>query len=156
MDISREGNLFSLKKSTCLSDSVLLIILAHGPDNTQPRLINSQSIDLTEYLTLVKFIRNSLHIKDSLITLQAASFYCDKMGFEPLAYKGLETGSREVVSHVIRQDKVCSRTSWADGINKHSPVWFYSLSTIYHPPSLSTDNICVSVSTKSWKWRQVF
>uniref|UniRef100_A0A8C4GVJ3 4-hydroxyphenylpyruvate dioxygenase n=1 Tax=Dicentrarchus labrax TaxID=13489 RepID=A0A8C4GVJ3_DICLA len=36
---------------------------------------------------------------------QAASFYCDKMGFEPLAYKGLETGSREVVSHVIRQDK---------------------------------------------------
>ncbi|KAF3841290.1 hypothetical protein F7725_007152 [Dissostichus mawsoni] len=27
------------------------------------------------------------------------------MGFEPLAYKGLETGSREVVSHVIRQDK---------------------------------------------------
>ncbi|XP_061753994.1 4-hydroxyphenylpyruvate dioxygenase [Nerophis ophidion] len=37
---------------------------------------------------------------------QAASFYCNKMGFEPLAYKGLETGSREVVSHVIRQDKI--------------------------------------------------
>uniref|UniRef100_A0A3Q0RYL6 4-hydroxyphenylpyruvate dioxygenase n=1 Tax=Amphilophus citrinellus TaxID=61819 RepID=A0A3Q0RYL6_AMPCI len=37
---------------------------------------------------------------------QAASFYCDKMGFEPLAYKGLETGSREVVSHVIRQNKI--------------------------------------------------
>ncbi|XP_034538981.1 4-hydroxyphenylpyruvate dioxygenase isoform X1 [Notolabrus celidotus] len=37
---------------------------------------------------------------------QAASFYCGKMGFEPLAYKGLETGSREVVSHVIRQDKI--------------------------------------------------
>ncbi|XP_070773668.1 4-hydroxyphenylpyruvate dioxygenase [Enoplosus armatus] len=37
---------------------------------------------------------------------QAASFYCDKMGFEPLAYKGLETGNREVVSHVIRQDKI--------------------------------------------------
>ncbi|XP_036381662.1 4-hydroxyphenylpyruvate dioxygenase [Megalops cyprinoides] len=37
---------------------------------------------------------------------QAAVFYCDKMGFEPLAYKGLETGSREVVSHVIRQDKI--------------------------------------------------
>lgn len=33
------------------------------------------------------------------------------MGFEPLAYKGLETGSREVVSHVVRQDKVESRTS---------------------------------------------
>ncbi|XP_041865187.1 4-hydroxyphenylpyruvate dioxygenase [Melanotaenia boesemani] len=37
---------------------------------------------------------------------QASSFYCDKMGFEPLAYKGLETGSREVVSHAIRQDKI--------------------------------------------------
>lgn len=38
--------------------------------------------------------------------IQAASFYCNKMGFEPLAYKGLETGSREVVSHVIKQGKV--------------------------------------------------
>ncbi|XP_048873388.1 4-hydroxyphenylpyruvate dioxygenase isoform X1 [Brienomyrus brachyistius] len=37
---------------------------------------------------------------------QAAVFYCDKMGFEPLAYKGLETGSREIVSHVIKQDKI--------------------------------------------------
>uniref|UniRef100_A0A2I3GA33 4-hydroxyphenylpyruvate dioxygenase n=1 Tax=Nomascus leucogenys TaxID=61853 RepID=A0A2I3GA33_NOMLE len=37
---------------------------------------------------------------------QAASFYCSKMGFEPLAYRGLETGSREVVSHVIKQGKV--------------------------------------------------
>ncbi|XP_017316157.2 4-hydroxyphenylpyruvate dioxygenase [Ictalurus punctatus] len=37
---------------------------------------------------------------------QAAVFYCHKMGFEPLAYKGLETGSREMVSHVIKQDKI--------------------------------------------------
>ncbi|XP_028277024.1 4-hydroxyphenylpyruvate dioxygenase [Parambassis ranga] len=37
---------------------------------------------------------------------QAASFYCDKMGFEPLAYKGLETGSREMVSHAIKQDQI--------------------------------------------------
>lgn len=37
---------------------------------------------------------------------QAASYYCNKMGFEELAYRGLETGSREVVSHVIKQDKV--------------------------------------------------
>ncbi|KAJ1093167.1 hypothetical protein NDU88_006274 [Pleurodeles waltl] len=37
---------------------------------------------------------------------QAASFYCNKMGFEPFAYKGLETGSREVVSHVVKQDKI--------------------------------------------------
>ncbi|TRY57217.1 hypothetical protein DNTS_003290 [Danionella cerebrum] len=37
---------------------------------------------------------------------QAAVFYCDKFGFEPFAYKGLETNSREVVSHAIRQDKI--------------------------------------------------
>lgn len=28
------------------------------------------------------------------------------MGFEPYAYRGLETGSREVVSHVVKQDKI--------------------------------------------------
>ncbi|KAI7813180.1 4-hydroxyphenylpyruvate dioxygenase [Triplophysa rosa] len=37
---------------------------------------------------------------------QATVFYCDKFGFEPLAYKGLETGSREVVSHAVKQDKI--------------------------------------------------
>ncbi|KAG8012209.1 4-hydroxyphenylpyruvate dioxygenase, partial [Nibea albiflora] len=37
---------------------------------------------------------------------QAASYYCNKLGFEPLAYQGLETGSRDVVSHVVRQGKI--------------------------------------------------
>ncbi|CAG7833828.1 unnamed protein product [Allacma fusca] len=37
---------------------------------------------------------------------QAASFYCTRMGFEPLAYKGLETGSRQVAAHVVRQNKI--------------------------------------------------
>lgn len=37
---------------------------------------------------------------------QAASYYCHKLGFEPVAYQGLETGSREVVSHVVRQGKI--------------------------------------------------
>ncbi|XP_053328651.1 4-hydroxyphenylpyruvate dioxygenase [Spea bombifrons] len=37
---------------------------------------------------------------------QAASFYCNKLGFEPWAYKGLETGSRDLVSHVVKQDKI--------------------------------------------------
>ncbi|KAH8037132.1 hypothetical protein HPB51_008814 [Rhipicephalus microplus] len=37
---------------------------------------------------------------------QAASFYCTKMGFEYLCYKGLETGSRKVVSHAVRQNKI--------------------------------------------------
>uniref|UniRef100_A0A8P4JVE9 4-hydroxyphenylpyruvate dioxygenase n=1 Tax=Dicentrarchus labrax TaxID=13489 RepID=A0A8P4JVE9_DICLA len=37
---------------------------------------------------------------------QAASYYCNKLGFEPLAYQGLETGTREVVSHAVRQGKI--------------------------------------------------
>uniref|UniRef100_A0A9J8D5L0 4-hydroxyphenylpyruvate dioxygenase n=1 Tax=Cyprinus carpio carpio TaxID=630221 RepID=A0A9J8D5L0_CYPCA len=37
---------------------------------------------------------------------QAASYYCTKLGFEPLAYRGLETGSRDVVSHVVKQGKI--------------------------------------------------
>lgn len=38
--------------------------------------------------------------------LQAASWFCVRFGFEPCAYRGLETGSREVVSHVIKQNKI--------------------------------------------------
>ncbi|KHN71548.1 4-hydroxyphenylpyruvate dioxygenase, partial [Toxocara canis] len=37
---------------------------------------------------------------------QAAFWYCTNFGFEPFAYKGLETGSRLIASHAIRQDKV--------------------------------------------------
>uniref|UniRef100_H2YR56 4-hydroxyphenylpyruvate dioxygenase n=1 Tax=Ciona savignyi TaxID=51511 RepID=H2YR56_CIOSA len=33
---------------------------------------------------------------------QAASHYCTHMGFEPYAYMGLETGERNIVSHVVR------------------------------------------------------
>jgi len=37
---------------------------------------------------------------------QAASFYITRFGFEPLAYRGLETGSRDVATHVIRQNEI--------------------------------------------------
>lgn len=37
---------------------------------------------------------------------QAASFYCTRFGFERVAYRGLETNDRQVVSHVVRQDKI--------------------------------------------------
>lgn len=38
--------------------------------------------------------------------VQAASYYCTRLGFEPLAYKGLETGCRKFAAHVVRQNKV--------------------------------------------------
>jgi len=37
---------------------------------------------------------------------QAASHYVSRMGFRRVAYKGLETGSRAIASHVIRNGKV--------------------------------------------------
>lgn len=49
---------------------------------------------------------NGFNICVMCFSSQAASFYCNKLGFEPLAYCGLETGSREVVSHVVKQGKV--------------------------------------------------
>lgn len=37
---------------------------------------------------------------------QAASYYISRMGFERIAFKGLETGSRVAASHVVSNGKV--------------------------------------------------
>lgn len=37
---------------------------------------------------------------------QAATFYIARFGFKPFAYKGLETGSRDIVTHVIKQNNI--------------------------------------------------
>ncbi|MBL7943902.1 MAG: 4-hydroxyphenylpyruvate dioxygenase [Flavobacteriales bacterium] len=37
---------------------------------------------------------------------QAAHYYMSAWGFQPLAYKGLETGSKDTVSYVLEQDKI--------------------------------------------------
>lgn len=37
---------------------------------------------------------------------QAASYYSTRFGFEPVAYRGLETGHREIATHVVRQDRI--------------------------------------------------
>jgi 4-hydroxyphenylpyruvate dioxygenase len=37
---------------------------------------------------------------------QAALYYQHCWGFQPLAYRGLETGSKDTVSYVLRQDKI--------------------------------------------------
>lgn len=43
-----------------------------------------------------------------IASAQAASFYCARMGFEPLGYRGLETGSRKIASRAIKQNQVLS------------------------------------------------
>lgn len=35
-----------------------------------------------------------------------SSWFCARFGFEEVAYKGLETGSRQVVSHVVQQGRI--------------------------------------------------
>lgn len=35
---------------------------------------------------------------------QAASHYCIRFGFQPFAYKGLETGERKVACHAVKQN----------------------------------------------------
>lgn len=37
---------------------------------------------------------------------QAATFYIARYGFKPYAYKGLETGSKDIVTHVVRQNNI--------------------------------------------------
>lgn len=37
---------------------------------------------------------------------QAAYYYMSAWGFQPLAYRGLETGSKDTVSYVLEQDKI--------------------------------------------------
>eukprot|EP01133_Synstelium_polycarpum_P001481 gene1481-1719_t len=38
--------------------------------------------------------------------MQAAAWYIARFGFENVAYRGLETGDREYVTHVIKHDKI--------------------------------------------------
>lgn len=37
---------------------------------------------------------------------QAASWYCTRLGFKHFLYKGLETGERNVVEHVVKQNNI--------------------------------------------------
>ena len=51
---------------------------------------------------------------------QAAHYYKTAFGFQSFAYKGLETGSRDEVSYVIKQDKI--RLVLTTPLNSKSPI----------------------------------
>lgn len=51
---------------------------------------------------------------------QSAHFYKTAFGFQSLAYKGLETGSRDEVSYVLVQDKI--RLVLTSPLNSESPI----------------------------------
>lgn len=70
----------------------------------------------------------------------AASFYCARFGFEYLAYRGLETGYRNAVSHVVRHGKVS--VSWC-GL-----VWSCGLHVGCSRPFALADCVCVFDTTE--------
>lgn len=51
---------------------------------------------------------------------QAAHYYKTAFGFQSLAYSGLETGNRESVSYVLKQDKI--RLVLTTALNSKSPI----------------------------------
>ncbi|MBT8376042.1 MAG: VOC family protein, partial [Bacteroidia bacterium] len=51
---------------------------------------------------------------------QSAHYYKTAFGFQSYAYKGLETGSRDQVSYVLKQDKI--RLVLTTPLNSKSPI----------------------------------
>ncbi len=56
-----------------------------------------QAVDCTGFDHLHFWVGNAF---------QAAAYYITRLGFEPYAYRGLETGSRSVTTQVLRQDGI--------------------------------------------------
>lgn len=77
---------------------------------------------------------------------QSAYYYITAWGFEPVAYAGLETGSRETVSYVLKQDKITlvltSPLTPNGPINDHINR---------HGDGVKTIALWVDDATKSWK-----
>lgn len=70
-----------------------------------------------------------------LMVSQAASYYCTRLGFEPFMYKGLETGSRQVAAHVVKQNKVShSMAQCLFGVSRDcvSHEYFFFFLVVYH------------------------
>ena len=67
---------------------------------------------------------------------QAASYYITRMGFKRIAYRGLETGSRAICSHVIRNGEITfiltSPLRSLDQIDRFTPEEQDKLREIHH------------------------
>ncbi|KAL2217552.1 4-hydroxyphenylpyruvate dioxygenase [Thermoascus aurantiacus ATCC 26904] len=71
-----------------------------APSAISPESSPNQSLDLNSY-------RGYDHVHWYVGNAkQAASFYVTRMGFERIAYRGLETGSRAICSHVVRNGDI--------------------------------------------------
>ena len=77
---------------------------------------------------------------------QAAYYYKSAFGFQSYAYKGLETGSRDVVSYVLNQDKI--RIVLTTPLNSKSVINDH---IVKHGDGVKVIALWVDDATKSWK-----
>jgi 4-hydroxyphenylpyruvate dioxygenase len=77
---------------------------------------------------------------------QAAHYYKTAFGFQSLAYSGLETGVRDRVSYVLKQDKI--RLVLTTALNSESPIGQH---VNKHGDGVKVIALWVEDATKSWE-----
>ena len=77
---------------------------------------------------------------------QAAHFYKSAFGFQSFAYKGLETGSREAVSYVLKQDKI--KLVLTTPLNSKSEINDH---IVKHGDGVKVVALWVEDATKAWE-----
>ena len=77
---------------------------------------------------------------------QAAHFYKSAFGFQSYAYKGLETGSRDEVSYVVKQDKI--KLILTTPLNSKNPINDH---IVKHGDGVKVVALWVDDAKKSWE-----
>jgi len=77
---------------------------------------------------------------------QAAHFYKSAFGFQSYAYKGLETGSQEYASYVLKQDKI--KIVLTTPLNSKSPINDH---IVKHGDGVKITALWVEDARKSWE-----
>ena len=77
---------------------------------------------------------------------QATHFYKTAFGFQSYAYKGLETGSRDTVSYVLKQDKI--RLVLTTPLNSSHPI---NQHLAKHGDGVKVIALWVDDATKAWQ-----
>lgn len=77
---------------------------------------------------------------------QAAHFYKTAFGFQSFAYKGLETGSKDTVSYVLKQDKI--KLVLTTPLNSKHPINDH---IVKHGDGVKVVALWVEDATQAWK-----
>ena len=77
---------------------------------------------------------------------QSAHYYMSAWGFKPLAYRGLETGSKDAVSYVLQQDKI--RLVLTTSLRPGGPI---NAHVNEHGDGVKVIALWVDDATKAWE-----